>query len=583
MFQVEWADKKKWMPLAALPAWKTGVDSRKIRTVMRLKWEEHCVECAMPDCYTSCPLYSPRADGNCARFVYGIMPDRRFHGSESFGADIEFKKWGKLEANLEEAFPLPIRYKWIGQLYDRLPRGLQQLVKQQFRQRFQKRKQVFDEIVIECYNPGNESFSMILEYFLKSGSMRQTTFRHACLIQRGQNLIRIPFPQLSINCQEGYFYLHPEQNDPPRRLVFTWLDFVQYSPVNGHKKEVGPKVKCVAWDLDNTLWKGIVSEDQQIVPDPAALALVRQLDERGILQTIVSKNDHDIAWPALQKIGLEQYFLFPAINWARKSENLRKIAGQLNIGLDTFAVIDDMPFERAEISSVLPEVRVYSEKEIAQLLRYEEFQVPVSETARSRRLSYLTEMERTNHSSAFSGTYEEFLKSCKMELDIFIPGNESDWMRCWELIQRSNQLNLSGRKYSEEDFLALRSNPKNLLLALQCRDTFGNYGIIGFGNINVAGGAPQLEDFVLSCRVAQKKVEHTFFAELANFFRAQGYRRLMVKLIITPRNGPLRKVFTELPFVIEQEGRHHTLMKLEIGAGLEFAQVMETRMSIAVL
>src|SRR5438105_10164366 len=153
------------------------------------------------------------------------------------------------------------------------------------------------------------------------------------------------------------------------------------------------KVKCVAWDLDNTLWEGTLLEDG---PDgcrlrPEVRALIERLDERGILQTAVSKNDHDDAWAVVERLGLQDYFLYPAINWGQKSANLKQIAERLNIGIDTFAFVDDSPFERAEVAAALPMVRVYSPEQLAGLLERPELDVPVTEMSRKRRLSYLAE------------------------------------------------------------------------------------------------------------------------------------------------------------------------------------------------
>ena len=89
----------------------------------------------------------------------------------------------------------------------------------------------------------------------------------------------------------------------------------------------------------------------------------RRRDERGILQTVVSKNDHEAAWEQIERLGLAEFFLHPAINWGQKSNNLRQIASRLNIGLDSFALIDDAAFERAEVAGSLKQVRVYSEQQ----------------------------------------------------------------------------------------------------------------------------------------------------------------------------------------------------------------------------
>ena len=155
-------------------------------------------------------------------------------------------------------------------------------------------------------------------------------------------------------------------------------------------------MKCVVWDLDNTLWTGILAD---LGPDELTLAegvrdMIDQLDERGILQSIASKNDHDDAWRVIEHLGLDQMFLHPAIHWGPKSESIRSIANALNIGVDTPAFIDDSEVERAQVKSELPQVRVYSELELDRLLGLDEFDVQPSAEGRRRRRSYLAEAER---------------------------------------------------------------------------------------------------------------------------------------------------------------------------------------------
>ena len=101
-----------------------------------------------------------------------------------------------------------------------------------------------------------------------------------------------------------------------------------------------PLVKCLVWDLDNTLWQGILSEDPLVRVDPAISSTVATLDARGILQSVASKNDHDLAWARLQEFGLSDYFLLPHIGWGPKSESIRLIAERLNLALTAMAFID---------------------------------------------------------------------------------------------------------------------------------------------------------------------------------------------------------------------------------------------------
>src|SRR6185295_7764611 len=127
------------------------------------------------------------------------------------------------------------------------------------------------------------------------------------------------------------------------RIVFLTADFVVHRKGARGESFGPPKIKCVVWDLDNTMWNGILLENEAVALRPNVIELLRFFDERGILLSIASKNDEPSAWRRLEELGIANYFLYPQINWMPKSENIKVIAEQLNIGLDTFAFIDDNP------------------------------------------------------------------------------------------------------------------------------------------------------------------------------------------------------------------------------------------------
>ncbi len=112
----------------------------------------------------------------------------------------------------------------------------------------------------------------------------------------------------------------------------------------------GKPVKCVVWDLDHTVWDGILLEDGDVPLRPGVLDAIRTLDGRGILQSVASRNDADAAMARLRALGIDEYFLYPQINWNAKGQNVAQIAKSLNIGLDTLLFIDDQPFEREEVA-----------------------------------------------------------------------------------------------------------------------------------------------------------------------------------------------------------------------------------------
>jgi FkbH-like protein len=423
----------------------------------------------------------------------------------------------------------------------------------------------YDVFVMECFSYEKDTFNLILEY--KESEVKS---RESLVIREGHNYYEVALSQFNAvsNPLMGFLSLYPE-NDKEVRVVFTWLDFVRKRKEPGSNVNVSTicpaeKVKCVVWDLDNTLWKGILIEDgkHKITLQEEVAKIIHALDERGIIQSVVSKNDHVQAMEVLEQFRLHDYFVYPMINWEPKSVNLKRLAKALNINLDSLALIDDSPFERAEVKSVLPQCRIYSEKELSALLGYAELNIPVTDESRMRRKSYLAEMERQQTFKESGGDYEGFLRSCKMEMRLFVPQHNEQVTRCLELIQRSNQLNLSTRRYSEKEFADLLGAENMLCVAFQCKDRFGDYGIVGFASVDEGSSEPWLNDLVISCRIAQKMVERTFIEWLVDREKSKGHRDLYVELVKTKRNGPLRSVFESLPFSIIEENEGIVKMRL---------------------
>ena len=609
MFEPEFADKKKWLREdKRTDKCKSNLSVKDVEWVQLLYWREHCLECAPPECYRSCGYYEARRDKRCVRACYGIYPDSAHKGYLGFGADVRFKRWAKLGTALYPArfSPKKLREfqradlftsKIINTIFDatnflnpfdrlkinwRNPQ--RQLFKAQtyFREMYLRKvlcrrniskKSLLEKpdcLVIECYSFEELDFNLVIEY--NGGSFLH---RDSVKVSKGENYFEIPAEKfIDIDKGENSLIVYPE-NNLEARLIFTWLDFVkkrkpQLSSSKDQKKanteKSAAKVKCVAWDLDNTMWDGtlIDSSTRDIVIKEDRIKLIKQLDERGIIQTIVSKNDHDEAWAVLEKHGLGEYFVYPAINWGPKSENLRACAKAININLDTFAFIDDSPFERAEVESALPQVRVYTEAQIPELLSFEEFDIAVTEESRKRRKSYLVQMQREKIAQEYRGDYKSFLKECKMTLTLFCPVEEKRLLRCFELIERSNQLNLSTRRYSQEEFRELNSAPGIFCVAMRCKDKFGDYGTVGFASIDERGAVPKIVDLVISCRVAKKMVEHTFIEWLCNREKTRGAMWLEATFVRTKKNGPLGKVFEELPFEAFDEDGENVLYKLDL-------------------
>ena len=590
MYQIEWFDDvayKKIEHTTDTHSLKSQLVTSDIEYILQTHWEEHCLECAPPACYASCPLYIEREDKKCRNLYYGVRRNRNFSGLYGYGAEIKFKKWGKLETEVNMRYGtvdeiLLQEHKnennvsLINALYGPLAlvdkkrklNGAYTLQKRKkLRQRIAGQQDViFDEFVIECWSYESAPFRLIIENKLAN------QFRTSVVVNPGANLIKIPFTEFKYvdGLPTGTLSVLPE-NDLEAHIVFTWLDFVKYKksvakPVSADAPKPAAKIKCVAWDLDNTMWAGVFieSKPEDLVVNNDAIALIKKLDEMGIIQTVVSKNNHDEVMPFLKSIGIDEYFLYPGINWGQKSENLKRIAKNLNINIDTFAVIDDSPFERMEIATALPQVRVYEHTRINELLSLPEFNTPITEEGRNRRKFYQVEQMRNEVVESFSGNYSSFLKSCDFHLNIFVPRTPEQVDRCYELIQRTNQLNISSKRYTREEYDAILKDDSCLKYAFDCRDKFGEYGIVGFCIIRKGDDNYKITDFVISCRVAQKMVEHSFIYWLSRKMKDAGISTILADYIKTGRNAPILAVFEDLEFGKQDQGNEYFVLTKDI-------------------
>lgn len=282
-----------------------------------------------------------------------------------------------------------------------------------------------------------------------------------------------------------------------------------------------PKIKLLIWDLDHTLWDGILSENDQITLKPKVVEVIRELDRRGILQSIASKNNFEDAWEKLKEFGLEQYFLYPQINWAPKSEAVASIVDQLSIGINTVAFIDDQDFEREEVRFVHPEVRCYPHSMAGEILSLPDF-VPQFITPESalRRSLYQTDILRKVEEEKI-GSNQSFLESLDMQFKVSL-ATPNDLQRVEELTQRTNQLNATGYTYSYEELEAFINSPNHLLLVAELVDKFGTYGKIGVALIEINESAWTLKLLLMSCRVMSRGVGKVLLSYISNQARKAG-------------------------------------------------------------
>jgi FkbH-like protein len=319
------------------------------------------------------------------------------------------------------------------------------------------------------------------------------------------------------------------------------------------------RIKCIVWDLDNTLWDGVLLEDEAVTVRPQVVEHIRALDRMGVLHSVASKNDRDAALEKLRDLGLADMFLYPQVNWNPKSSSIELIAKALNLGHDAFAFVDDQEFERAEVAAAVPDVICVDIAELDEALARPEFRPRfVTDESAKRREMYQGQIARDELERDFVGTNHDFLASLGMAFTIEHARRE-DLQRAEELTVRTNQLNSTGRTYSYEELDALRESPDHLLLVASLTDKFGDYGKIGLALVEKGEEAWQLRMMLMSCRVMSRGVGMVLLNHVMRLARESG-AAVRADFVETGRNRMMQITYAFAGFrEISRDGAHAVL------------------------
>jgi FkbH-like protein len=418
--------------------------------------------------------------------------------------------------------------------------------------------------VMAIYVPGTNTFDATLSINDSTANIMRP-FQKRLKLRPGFHMVEVPIAQIAAvigDTVADFVSLIPNtEGASADRVYLGYMGFVgsgsfETSPTDPSqtKTEASKSIKVMVWDLDHTVWDGVLVEDgaDAITLKPGVADIIKTLDSRGIVNSVASKNDPEPALAALKRFGLAEYVVFPQIGWHPKSQSLRKIIADFNVGANTVAFIDDQPFERSEVASGQPDVRTYDAADYLQIPDLIEFNPEVSSESSSRRFHYINEGSRRAMETDYAGDdYHAFLRDCDLQMEI-IHGEGQNIDRIYELTQRTNQMNFSGTRYTREDIVRVLADPANDAFSLRCSDQFGDYGTVGFGLVALpqkAGESPRVIDLAFSCRVQAKRAEHTFFAWLAENYSKQQMKELHASYVPTERNKPVASVFGDMGFV----------------------------------
>jgi FkbH-like protein len=357
-------------------------------------------------------------------------------------------------------------------------------------------------------------------------------------------------------------------------LAQEWLRFLH--PL------AGKVAKCVVVDLDNTLWGGVIGEDGMNgihlgaeYPGAAFQELQRALldvSRRGILLAVASKNNLADAMEALSShpgmLLHPRDFAAMRINWNEKARGLREIAAELNIGLDSIALVDDNPVERQQVRQQAPEaILIHLPQDpmgYAQTVRDCPWleRLTLSEEDRQRGQYYAAERERVALQGSLASK-EDFYRSLDQVAQI-APVNPQTLARVSQLTQKTNQFNLTTRRYTEPQIAEMAAGPNWRVWTLRVKDRYADNGLVGVAIARMDGEACEIDTFLMSCRVIGRTLETALLAHLAADARQRGARVLQGWFLPTKKNAPAADFYAGHGFEVAETTTEGVLWRLDL-------------------
>jgi FkbH-like protein len=336
----------------------------------------------------------------------------------------------------------------------------------------------------------------------------------------------------------------------------------------------GLNKKCLVVDADGTLWGGIVGEDGvhgieigRSFPGSGFRDFQQwllSLRARGILLALCSKNDEvlvrEVFAARAEDMPLRlDHFAAVRVNWTDKAQNILEIAGELNIGLDSLVFVDDSAFEVDLVRELLPPVTtiqlppdpVHFRDRLASSGLFDT--LTVSDEDRRRGEMYAAERERREELAAAGASLDDYLSGLAMEVHVAAV-DDATAARVAQLTQKTNQFNLTTRRYSEADIQALRRSPAHDVISVRLRDRFGDSGIVGVAILRHGRGHSVIETLLLSCRVLERGVEDVLLAVCLRLSAERGSVDIIGQFALSARNSRVAGFYPSRGFARDEDG-----------------------------
>lgn len=331
--------------------------------------------------------------------------------------------------------------------------------------------------------------------------------------------------------------------------------------------------KCLVIDLDNTIWGGVLGEEGvyniQIGMSGKGLIFyefqleLRKLKKKGVMLAIASKNNYEDVIEVFEKnenlaLQLDDFVSIKA-NWKDKAQNIAEMAQELNIGLDSIVFLDDNPVERELVRTFLPMVVVPEMpsdpimfKDTLLDINYEFFMShDLTKEDIFRTEMYLSERKRDEEREKFENL-DDYLMM--LDISVVIERKPEKYLnRIVQLVNKTNQFNLTTIRYSENELVEILKSPDWGLFTIEVNDKFGKNGVTGVLVIKGIGDPiVEIHLFILSCRVMSRKIENVFLSVVSEYLKAEGAKKIIGMFSPTKKNKPVAMLYKQFGFSLKE-------------------------------
>ena len=330
--------------------------------------------------------------------------------------------------------------------------------------------------------------------------------------------------------------------------------------------------KALVVDLDNTLWGGLAGENETtpitLSDDHSGLAfknlqrVLKGMQKAGVILAISSKNNEKDAIEIIRNhphmVLRENNFSAVRINWNLKTENIKEIAKDLNIGLDSVVFWDDSPTERVLVKQLLPEVVVpefpKNPEELPRMMCeiYHQYfaQAVITEEDKNKARQY-SDNQKRKHLESESTNFKDFLRN--LHIKAVRVDAKKNFTRLHQLLNKTNQFNLMTQRYTVDELAEILNDINIDVYLYDVSDCFGDYGLVFAAIVDRGGSIPVIKDVVMSCRVMGKRVEYALIEEIENDLQAKGYDSVKAVFIPTSKNKPVENLYDQLGYSLLKE------------------------------